>query len=66
MYAKNGSVPSHASEKAPPAGRERPAGGPRVATSAADRYAPILDGHCGAMIAFAAVCCPLLANFTFA
>ena len=65
MYAKNGSVPIHARERRlrPDAMSGRSASG---AASAAIGYDPIFDGHCAAISAFAAVCWPTLANFTFA
>src|ERR1700737_2570661 len=64
-YAKNGTVTIHARLR-----RLRPdlAAGRSAsrATSTAMVYAPTFDGHCDAMSAFAAVCCPDEANFTFA
>ncbi len=65
VYAKNGSVPSHASERRLrpdlTSGRSAP-----VAASVAMSYDPIFDGHCCAISAFARVCWPPLANLTFA
>jgi hypothetical protein len=65
MYAKNGTVTIHARLR-----RLRPDLTPgrsaSVATSTAMVYAPTFAGHCEAMSAFAAVCCPEVANFTFA
>ena len=65
MYAKNGSVATHASGR-----RLRPdAVSGRSASDAASlamvRY-PTFEGHCEAIVAFAAVCWPRLANFAFA
>ena len=65
MYAKNGSVPIQARER-----RFRPErmSGRSASGTTSDEmgYAPILDGQSVAIFAFAAVCCPLLANLIFA
>ena len=65
MYTKNGTVTIHARLRRlrPDFKSDRSASG---ATSTAMVYAPTFDGHCEAITAFAAVCCPGEANFTFA
>jgi len=64
VYAKNGSVTTHASGRRlrPDATSGRSASGAAWAVI----YDPIFDGHCDAMVALAADCCPRLANFAFA
>jgi hypothetical protein len=57
-------VPSQASGRGLRLG-SRPGRRASVAVVVAS-YAPIFEGHCCAISAFAAVCWPLLANFTFA
>ena len=65
MYAKNGSVPTQASE-----GRLRPelSSGRGAPSTSSDviGYAPIFAGQSVAMIAFAFVCWPLFAKLIFA
>ena len=65
MYAKNGSVASHARE-----GRRRPdtVSGRSApgAASTAMAYDPTFEGQSVAIFAFAAVCWLRLANFAFA
>ena len=65
MYAKNGSVAIHARERRfrPDRAAGRSASG---AASTAMAYAPTFEGQSVAIVAFAAVCCPRLANFAFA
>jgi hypothetical protein len=65
VYAKNGSVAIHAIERRlrPDLVSGRSASG---ATSVAMGGYPTFDGQSAAIFAFAAVCCPRLANFTFA
>ena len=65
MYAKNGSVPSHARERRlrPDAMSDRSASG---AASTAMTQAPTFEGQSVAIFAFAADCWPRLANFAFA
>ena len=65
MYAKNGSVPSHASERRlrPDLTSGRSASG---ATSVVMGYAPIFAGHWSAISAFALDCWPDVANLIFA
>ena len=65
VYAKKGSVAIHARERRlrPDLVSGRSASG---AASAVMGDYPTFEGHSAAIFAFAAVCCPRLANFTFA
>jgi hypothetical protein len=65
VYAKNGSVGSHASERRlrPDLMPGRSASG---AASAVMAYDPTFDGQSEAIFALAVVCWPRLANFAFA
>jgi hypothetical protein len=65
VYAKNGSVAAHANERRirPDATSGRSAWG---GASAEMTYDPTFAGHSEAIFVFAAVCCAMLANFTFA
>ena len=65
VYAKNGSVAIHARERRlrPDVVSGRSASG---AASVAMGCYPTFEGHSARIFAFAAVCCPRLANFTFA
>jgi hypothetical protein len=65
MYAKNGSVPIHAYERRlrPDVMSDRSASG---AASTAMAQAPTFAGQSVAIVFFAAVCWPKLANFAFA
>jgi hypothetical protein len=65
VYAKNGSVPTHASERRfrPGVVPDRSASG---AASVAMAYVPTFEGHCDAIVAFALSCWLRLANFAFA
>jgi hypothetical protein len=66
VYAKNGRVPIHASER-----RLRPdavsgRGASAAASAAIAAYPPTFVGQSVAIFAFAFVCCERLANFTLA
>ena len=65
VYAKNGSVPIHASERRlrPDCTSDRSASG---AASTAMTQAPTFAGQSVAIVAFAVDCWPRLANFAFA
>ena len=65
VYAKNGSVAIHARERRlrPDLVSGRSASGGALLVMG--DY-PTFDGHSAAIFAFAADCCPRLANFTFA
>jgi hypothetical protein len=65
VYAKNGRVPIHASERRLRPDRTSGRSADDAASAAMVPY-PTFDGHSVAIFAFAFVCCPMLANFTFA